>query len=283
MRRLFLLFVGAGRFFKVPILTLAVVSLAGVAIAQQQGSANAPSSSQSSQQQGSSASAPNDIPTPDDEPGAATDSKQAQSSDQQADEKQPTRGERLKKHMKDQMSSWCVGAPVSHCYEKDPNAKAEQKGDKNTAQNPRAPRSDDPESEDPATAAPATPGESSSKDTKIDLSPPPGDANEHPDSSVEDAPSSTTEFRPWDPHRAMKNVEVGDYYFKQGNYRAAASRYQEALQWKPRDAEATFKLANAYDKLGDFIDARNNYEQYLKILPKGPRAEDAHKAMARLK
>jgi len=273
------------KLFFLSVLTITTVSLATLAVAQHQGSSNAPSS-HSGQQQAPSASAPNDIPTPDDDPSATTDSKQTQGADQSADEKKPTRGERVKKHMKDQMSSWCVGAPVSHCYEKDPNAKPEQKGYNRQAQNQRAPRSDDPqprgEDENAVDTPAATPGESSSKDTKVDLSPPPGDANEHPDSSVEDEISAPTEFHAWDPHRAMKNVEVGDYYFKQGNYRAAASRYHEALQWKPRDAEATFKLANAYDKLGDFIDARNNYEQYLKILPKGPRAEDAQKAMARL-
>jgi tetratricopeptide (TPR) repeat protein len=274
------------KLFFLSVLTITTVSLATLAVAQQQGSANAPSS-QTSQQQAPSASAPNDIPTPDDDPSATTDSKQTQTSDQQADEKKPTRGERLKKHMKEQMSSWCVGAPVSHCYEKDPNAKPEQKGDNKQAQNQRAPRSDDPQprgdDENGVATPPATPGESSSKDTKVDLSPPPGDANEHPDSSVDDESSGTSEFRAWDPHRAMKNVEVGDYYYKQQNYRAAASRYQEALQWKPRDAEATFKLADAYEKLGDTIDARDKYETYLKILPKGPRADDAHKALARLK
>ena len=80
----------------------------------------------------------------------------------------------------------------------------------------------------------------------------------------------------------MKNVEVGDYYYKRGNFRAAISRYQEALQWKPRDAEATFKLADAYEKVGDNIDAKDNYEKYLGILPKGPRSDDAKKALARL-
>ena len=48
--------------------------------------------------------------------------------------------------------------------------------------------------------------------------------------------------------KAMKDVEVGDYYYKQENYKAAISRYREALEVKPHDAEATYKLAQVLDK-----------------------------------
>src|SRR5690348_15188667 len=60
---------------------------------------------------------------------------------------------------------------------------------------------------------------SSSKDTRIDLSPPRNDTKDHPNSSVslndgDDTPSDVGEMHPWDPHRAAKDIEVGDYYFK---------------------------------------------------------------------
>src|SRR5271165_4033590 len=52
-------------------------------------------------------------------------------------------------------------------------------------------------------------GESSSRDTKIDLSPPKDDAKSHPNSSSaeEDAKPSdeVQEFHPWDPHKALKD------------------------------------------------------------------------------
>lgn len=252
---------------------------------QQSGSGSASqSTSQSSSTQsgtkgtssGNSAqdSTPNDIPTPDD---PAPDAKNDQSVPVGGEVKNPTTGGRVKKHVKDQMSSWCVGFPVDHCFEK--KSKPE---DQNTQNKP--PRSDDPTPTGESasvTPPPMRQGESSSKDTKIDLTPPVGDANDHPGSSP-DPEAGPTEFHAWDPHRAMKNVEVGDYYYKRGNYRAAISRYEEALQWKPKDAEATFKLADAYDKVGDFIDAKDNYQKYLKILPEGPRAQEATKALARM-
>ena len=119
--------------------------------------------------------------------------------------------------------------------------------------------------------APRGPGDSSSRDTSPGL--PPAEA---PDDSV-------SEFRPWDPHKAMKDVEIGDFYFKRENYRGALSRYCEALQYKPNDAIATFRIAEALEKLGDLAGAQTYYEGYLKILPGGPFAAQARKALERIK
>ncbi|HZD31131.1 MAG TPA: tetratricopeptide repeat protein [Candidatus Angelobacter sp.] len=120
--------------------------------------------------------------------------------------------------------------------------------------------------------------ESSSKQTEIDVSAPKGD-EKHPGVSDEEL----GEFHPWDPHKAAKCVEVGDYYLKQGNTRAAISRYQEALEWKPRDAEATYKLAVVLEKTGDLNGALTNYQAYLKILPDGPYAAKSREGVARIK
>ena len=77
-------------------------------------------------------------------------------------------------------------------------------------------------------------------------------------------------MKPYDPHKADKSIEVGDYYFKQKNYRAAESRYREALEWKPGDALATYKMGEVMEKIGNLVQARQNYQAYLKILPDGP-------------
>jgi tetratricopeptide (TPR) repeat protein len=134
-------------------------------------------------------------------------------------------------------------------------------------------------------------GESSSKDTQIDLSAPADDAKTHPQSSdvLMDAAgaaaggSSVGEFHSWDPHKAAKSVEVGDFYFKRKNYRAAEARYREALSYKDNDAIATFRLAVCLEKLEQPQEARAEYESYLRILPHGPEAETALKAIERLK
>jgi len=131
-------------------------------------------------------------------------------------------------------------------------------------------------------------GESSSKDTQIDLDAPVDDAKAHPQSSAavgeaEVASGGITEFHTWDPHKAAKSVEVGDFYFRRKNYRAAEDRYREALRYKDNDAVATIRLAVSMEKLGELDDARAEYESYLRILPHGPQAGEAQKAIERLK
>ncbi len=127
------------------------------------------------------------------------------------------------------------------------------------------------------------PGESSSKQTEIDISPPADDAKKHPEAGLGDD-SDVDEFTPYNPMKAMKDVEVGDFYFKvKQNYPAAISRYREALEYKPHDAEATFKLAEVLQKSGDTAGAVENYEAYLKILPDGPYAKKVTEELQKMK
>jgi tetratricopeptide (TPR) repeat protein len=133
-------------------------------------------------------------------------------------------------------------------------------------------------------------GESSSKDAPVDLSPPADDVKAHPKSSDAlmnaEGPSGNpdvSEFHPWDPHKAAKDIEVGDFYFKRKNYVAAEDRYREALYYKDNDAMATYRLAVCLEKLNRPDEAQAEYESYLKILPYGPEAEKAQKAIEHLK
>jgi tetratricopeptide (TPR) repeat protein len=160
------------------------------------------------------------------------------------------------------------------------------------AKKPAPVRSPDlsPPRSDRVNAAALPDGESSSKDTQIDLSPPADDAKTHPQSTeaITDARIASegldvNEFHPWDPHKAAKDIEVGDFYFKQKNYPAAESRYREALLYKDNDAIATFRLAECLDKMNRPEEAVVGYENYLKILPNGPESQKVKKALVRLK
>jgi tetratricopeptide (TPR) repeat protein len=133
--------------------------------------------------------------------------------------------------------------------------------------------------------------ESSSRDTRIDLSPPRNDAKDHPNSGVavsgngtnpEDDTGDVQELHPWNPYRAGKDDEVGDYYFKKKNYKAALARYQDALVYKDHDALAHFRMAQCYEKLSQPDEALAHYQEYLRILPNGEFSKDAKKALARL-
>jgi tetratricopeptide (TPR) repeat protein len=144
------------------------------------------------------------------------------------------------------------------------------------------------QAQDKAESSARTAEKSSSKDTRIDLSPPKDDAKSHPMSGAaisdaEESASDVQEMHPWDPHKAAKDIEVGDFYFKRKNYRAALERYKEALVYKPNDAVAQFRLAESLEKTGSSSEAATHYQEYLKILPHGPLAPDAQKAVDRLK
>jgi tetratricopeptide (TPR) repeat protein len=145
-----------------------------------------------------------------------------------------------------------------------------------------------PENQAPPRSPDAGTGESSSRDTRVDLSPPKDDAKNHPNSGIddknpEDEPDGVQEMHPWNPYRAMKDDEVGEFYFKRKDYKAALARYQDALIWKEKDAVANFRMAQCYEKLDQPDLAIQHYQEYLKILPQGPFAKDAHKALEKLK
>lgn len=136
--------------------------------------------------------------------------------------------------------------------------------------------------------------ESSSRATRSDISPPPDDEKNHPGSKTElqelglpdipdnPEPSDVQEFHPWNPMKARKDIDVGNYYFNRKNYKAALDRYKEALYYKDGDAVANYRLAVCEEKVGDKEEAKKYYAQYLKILPEGPLAKDAQASLDRL-
>lgn len=154
--------------------------------------------------------------------------------------------------------------------------------DKGPGETQAPPRSDRSRAED----------ESSSRDTRIDISPPKDDVKNHPYSgaalsdAVDEGNGDTAdvqEFHPWDPHKAAKNVEVGDFYFKRKNYHAALDRYKEALLYKNNDAIANYRMAQCLEKLNQPDEARLHYEEYLKILPHGEFSAESQKQLDKLK
>jgi Flp pilus assembly protein TadD len=125
----------------------------------------------------------------------------------------------------------------------------------------------------PPPQPPATRGESSSKDSQIDF-------NAGPAPSAPENPAS--ESVNYDPHRAAKDIEVGNYYLRQKNYRAALERFHDALLYKPEDAEATYGLAVTQERMDLFSLAYNNYSKYTELFPEGPKAKDAEEGRARV-
>ena len=98
-------------------------------------------------------------------------------------------------------------------------------------------------------------------------------------------PEPEEEAKPYVSPPAWKSVEIGDFYLKRKRFRAALSRYQEAVKTDPYYAQGYLGLGKVYDRLRLRQKALDAYRKYLDLLPSAKDAEEAkeiHKAIARL-
>ena len=82
-----------------------------------------------------------------------------------------------------------------------------------------------------------------------------------------------------DPARSEKDNEVGSFYLKKGDYQGALLRYQDAAAADPANVDSIFGLAETQHLLKKNADAARNYQLYLEIVPDGPKAKQALKAL----
>ena len=97
----------------------------------------------------------------------------------------------------------------------------------------------------------------------------------------EDPSLKPTEYA-FNPLEAQRNITAGNFYFKKGNYRAAARRYLEATKWDPTSALALLKLAEASEKMRDRATAREAYQKYLTLASDPKDIDAAKKRLAKL-
>ena len=83
----------------------------------------------------------------------------------------------------------------------------------------------------------------------------------------------------WDPLRAEKDLEVGQYYMKKGDLDAAIDRFQDATVAKPGYAIPFRYLAEAQEKKGLRKQAIKSYQRYLDLYP---HAEDGDKVRKKI-
>jgi tetratricopeptide (TPR) repeat protein len=115
------------------------------------------------------------------------------------------------------------------------------------------------------------PGESSSKPAEQQDAPPPKPpAKPNKDNATANAPDQPT----WDPLRAEKDLEVGQYYMRKGDVDAAIDRFQDATVAKPGYAIPFRYLGDAQEKKGLKKQAIKSYQRYLDLYP---HAEDGDK------
>lgn len=98
----------------------------------------------------------------------------------------------------------------------------------------------------------------------------------------ESEPQESTEEDTFNPYLANKDVKIGDFYFKKGNYDAAIARYRAAARHKPNFAIPFLKMGKAYEKKHETKEAIKAYQKYLEILPKGNDAAYARERIEKL-
>jgi hypothetical protein len=85
-----------------------------------------------------------------------------------------------------------------------------------------------------------------------------------------------------DPVRATKDIDVGGFYLKKRDYKGALLRFKDANASDPTNVDAIFGLAEAQRMLKNNAEAERNYQAYLQIVPDGPKAKQALKALKEL-
>jgi tetratricopeptide (TPR) repeat protein len=100
----------------------------------------------------------------------------------------------------------------------------------------------------------------------------------------EEPPEEDESIKPkeysFNPLEAERDLKIGNYYFKKGNYKGALSRFREATLWNPAYAEAFLRMGETEEKLKDKAAAADAYAKFLELAPDAKEAESVKKKLA---
>jgi tetratricopeptide (TPR) repeat protein len=107
----------------------------------------------------------------------------------------------------------------------------------------------------------------------------PADKPTPPKTNADNATQNAPEQPKWDPLRAEKDMQVGEYYMHKGDLDAAIDRFEDATVAKPGYAVPFRFLGEAQEKKGLKKRAIKSYQRYLDLYPK---AEDKDKIQKKI-
>jgi tetratricopeptide (TPR) repeat protein len=87
----------------------------------------------------------------------------------------------------------------------------------------------------------------------------------------------------FNPLRSKKEVTVGEFYFKKGDFKAAARRFLEATKWNDGNAEAWLRLGDAMEKMKDTKAAHEAWEKYIELAPDAKNAAEVRRKLEKPK
>jgi tetratricopeptide (TPR) repeat protein len=99
----------------------------------------------------------------------------------------------------------------------------------------------------------------------------------------EDKEAKTEQQFSFNPVKSKRDVAVGLEYFKKGNFKAAADRFNTATRWNEGNAEAWLRLGEAEEKRGNHKAARVAYQKFLELSPDAKNAAEVKKRLEKLK
>lgn len=108
---------------------------------------------------------------------------------------------------------------------------------------------------------------------------PASQGKQKPKANTDNATVNAPDQPKWDPLRAEKDLEVGQYYMKKSDYDAAIDRFNDAIESKPGYAAPFRFLGEAQEKKGQKKKAVKSYRRYLDL---APRADDADKVRKKI-
>ena len=85
------------------------------------------------------------------------------------------------------------------------------------------------------------------------------------------------------PLEAKRNIDVGNFYWKKGDYRGALDRYRDATHYNPSSAEAFLRVGEAEEKLHNVDKAKAAFEKVIKLAPDSKFAAEAKKKLGSIK
>jgi tetratricopeptide (TPR) repeat protein len=107
----------------------------------------------------------------------------------------------------------------------------------------------------------------------------PTDKPKPPKPNSDNATQNAPDQPKWDPLRAEKDMQVGQYYMHKGDLDAAIDRFEDATTAKPGYALPFRLLGEAQEKKGLKRQAIKSYTRYLDLYPK---AEDKDKVQKKI-
>jgi tetratricopeptide (TPR) repeat protein len=126
------------------------------------------------------------------------------------------------------------------------------------------------------------PAPSQEPDKPANVPPPPAGKKTPPKTNKDNATESADDQPKWDPLRAEKDLEVGQYYMHKGDVDAAIDRFQDATLAKPGYAVPFRLLGEAQEKKGLKKPAIKSYQRYLDLYPKAEDGEKIRKKIEKL-